>query len=106
MNRFQAIPGGEVTRLRADSAAEYGAMFFTEAVRELSKAAGIEAAERLCSWLGENLAASDTQDSDERRRVELAVEQLQRTLQLVRDGRSELRGWTLEAPPAVEERKP
>jgi len=105
MDHFAAATAEEIMHLRSQSAGRFGAMFFEQAVRELAARCGPGALDRLQDQLAAAVDASPETGTQEVMLKQLAVEELERAIQQVRNGHSELRGWTEDAPPSVEETK-
>jgi hypothetical protein len=105
MNRFQATSAEQLTQLRQDSAACFANLAVQELVRlalsdERPEVSGLRTA------LAEAIetAQIDHPHADVLR--ELAVEEMERAIETASGRRSNLRGWALDEPPALEETKP
>ena len=106
MNRFQAIPSSEVTRLRSVSAERFADLFLRMAAGQIREMGGDVALESFRRRISGAIGSLNHVSIEDDRLAELAVEELERAIQVARDGQSPLRGWTEDAPPAVEELKP
>jgi hypothetical protein len=105
MDEFQASPPHEIERLRNVSAQMFGDLLLTEAVGMLARNAGDGALEQLKTSVASNLKEVPDHSGADDRPVRLAIEELERAIQLARTGHSDLRGWTLGAEPSIQERR-
>ncbi|WP_309085248.1 hypothetical protein [Chelativorans sp.] len=105
MDEFQATPSNELSELRARSAQVFGDLLLAEAVRQLAELGGEEALDHLRLRVGALIEESHDHERHDDRAGRLALEELERAIQLAQRGSSQLRGWTEDAPPSIEEQK-
>ncbi|ESX53175.1 hypothetical protein X760_30095 [Mesorhizobium sp. LSHC422A00] len=106
MNEFQAIPSSEIRRLRAASAEHFADLFLREAAGQIQELGGPAALQKWRERITDAVSTSSKVSNEQELIAALAIEELERAIQLARDGESNLRGWTEDAPPTVEELKP
>lgn len=105
MDEFQATPSDEIMKLRQKSAVSFGDSFLNEAVRLLHELGGDEALEDLRRRTLRLVHEVPDHEPEDDRAARLAIEQLERSFQIATSGASNLRGWTDEAPPTIEEQR-
>ncbi|UUP18857.1 hypothetical protein [Nitratireductor thuwali] len=106
MDEWQATSPEELRRLRKESARTFGDMLVCEAVRVILETGGEEAIGQLRRRLEGRITESPDHAPGDDRTHRLAFEELERAIQIARHGTTQLRGWTEDAPPSIEERKP
>ncbi|MFC6489766.1 hypothetical protein [Nitratireductor sp. GCM10026969] len=105
MDERQATPPEEFPLLRSRSAEMFGDLLLCAAVRQLVETGGEAAVDALRKRAEMRIQESADRTAEDDRPARLALEELERAIQLAQTGRSELRGWGDDAPPSLKEQK-
>lgn len=106
MNIYQAMPSEQLTQLRDAAAAAHADAILVALAREFVSLGADDALERFRNAAMQAIADTKVEGTNADAMRELSDEEIVRVVQIATRGKSELRGWTKDAPAAVEEQKP